>query len=1137
MALSLLRKVNEKVLNSVSLLDASLDVDYIVSGLRSSLNNGEHKRIEEGIISLMEFSKRNLNALLMQREWIECACNIVIWSSKNQNEYLFSLCLELLRIVTSMVEDRLISKAGYYYCCNIVECRQVDYKRAQKEDNTMMLINDILKYSNGGVIFVDSLRILSMNEKHNLNNDDCNMYSHYDVLKILYILQISRNADNLLELNLLSNSEILGTTLELLNKGLNSHGYFLSSALELTVALTLNNHSEIQKIITFQGLVDLIYNILAEEMGSLIRDKNLEINSNGKIHKFGSVKDFCNYRTLKEEELDYESPEVLSQCIECLYHIFQNSSCIKYMIETEGYKVMLNILIDLLGLCLYLCEQWTFYNEQTKSRPIKDELTSENSYNKKACMFQCFKINELEHNIKHVSWICTTLKILKINREFLSHDHSKKISSFLFETYLTEILFTVLGNPDNLHFNISYEAIEILETLGFSNEESKNSKKDQIYFVDKNIYYSIDKFSHCLEWCTLQSFTGVSPYVWYGYRDIFEKFLPSINYIFGNEAQKVQTEEKNKLKDLISRYSHQMESSLLDWLGTSIMSPYNIIPNLKSAQTDWGSSNRDDWFIMNLLPLLFNRSESFNLNYLANQSNEMFFDFVHCVFWFPMVEFCRLHSTLNLNFLNTELDYQDSPNHQILSTITLSLSEPLDQRLLACILHYRIWRTFQILQLIVLYSPNSLNSLSVVTIEDIVNKAWSLGKGEDVQTRILDSKMDHKAFNFNNEDADVQFEHPLKYYLFYILKTSTEEVATLLNKENSYLDYSLSMETMFKFSSISSCIAALQVIFVLLYQESKGRLVDFRCKDNIYIISNSISKLLKFTSLDNFKRRNRVDLIILFDLANVLVVLINVCNGYPIHEDTRVKLSDISKRLQSIEYKSSLETFNSIIIPEYTQILITKFIDEVLIRDLSVSYFSTSSTSDNYRKCLKHVGTNNNTNVENFLINDNSSKNSIDISHPKSGFANFDSNIENQYDCIECTKLKEQIFAERRYFRNLLKNKQDEVEALIVAYKIAEKEAKERGKLIREIGISYCEVSPFPIENLDDPTTKNINEELFRENQNLMEIIGILQREIPQVRQYIEDNILISRNKDLNKVLNSIDSPNFAEVIGQVIID
>lgn len=609
MAFSLLRKVNEKVLNSVSLLDASLDVDYIIADVRDAITSNKPEKVEAGVISLVEFGDKNRNALILQKEWIKLVFWVISWMGNDVNKNIFS---NILQLIIKMINNNQGS-SRLVRCCDFPHHFYTKESLLELENSN--IIEEIANVSKGGTLLLEPLRKIS--------NEEADIYIKFDIVKILSILQKSGLGYFRLDQIIISQGDYMGLLFELIMDGLDNHSSYMQNSLELLMLLTKSN-SELQKMITYNGSISKILNIIQEETQQFI--------NNGGPHK-----GFINSKNILDEFLlitDFSTPmhsnlEVLQISVEIILHITKSQNCLKFIAEASNEALgFMNILTDLLGFCLLFLEYSMYNNEM-----FNLDVTQDNE-----------RLIGDEQNTIFSSLI---LRIVEISHSYILVMNMENAISITGK--MREILNAVVASPVLIKFGLLEKVVQFIQA-----------------FKDQN---SLDN----VEWCSMVLSSGVTPALWFGFSKIVSDYKPTIDYITENKSSEIQQHAK-QIHELKEKYMNQMENSLLEWFGAMII-PKNFSLNQMIT--------RDN----SVFKSLINSQQlgTFSLDKLGYTQESLFKDFISFCFWFPITEFQRLHAKSVFSTLETQLTKADYLSCSQEEECTLSLTQIFHYRLFRCI--------------------------------------------------------------------------------------------------------------------------------------------------------------------------------------------------------------------------------------------------------------------------------------------------------------------------------------------------------------------------------------------------------------------------------------------------------------------
>ncbi|KAK6587726.1 VDP USO1 YBL047C family vesicular transport factor [Cryptosporidium xiaoi] len=600
MAFSLFKKVNEKVLSSVSLLDASLDVDYSIANIRNSITSGNADKIEIGIESLLNFSEENANALILQREWVEVVFQVIKWMGTDVNVGIFG---KILQLIIKMIQNETDTECMGIKCCNPFVLTLFNSENdviVEKKMNYKM-IEEIVEISKGGTLLIQVLK--------NLNYEETDIYIKYDIVKILCIIQRSELGRYKLDEIILSQGDTIGMLLELLSDGLKDYSSYLQNTLELLMLLTKKN-SEVQKIITYNGSAQRIINIVSEELEIMLKD----VNNDNLIDFSSSDKIFNSFiGTVDLKSCDYSNIKIIELSIEILYHISQSSNCLNYIIESqynENNKLIV-LLEKLLGYYTLLMEHNSFKFDWNKFNVGENRSEAE-------------RIKSEKDDLIVYSILVKTLDIL-----ILYCSQLKKYDDKSLERIQEIILYTIL--------NIDYIKYGVIDKI-----------KDLLnIFMINNI-----KMTGNVRWLLLELSSGVTPSIWYGFNKIIMDYTPTIKYIAENKLSDNEQHMK-QIEELRIKYVSQMETSILYWLDKMIISKSDMTKVI----------NRDEW-VHDLLLNSVNLTSNFEFSSIVPNEkgllrSDLFTNYISLCFWFPVLEFHNLSKSSFFSEFEDQLLYFD----------------------------------------------------------------------------------------------------------------------------------------------------------------------------------------------------------------------------------------------------------------------------------------------------------------------------------------------------------------------------------------------------------------------------------------------------------------------------------------------
>ncbi|OII74577.1 vesicular transport factor [Cryptosporidium ubiquitum] len=599
MAFSLLRKVNEKVLSSVSLLDASLDVDYIIVDVRDSITSNKPEKVEAGINSLVEFGEKNRNALILQREWVQLVFWVIDWMGNDINLNILS---SILQLIIRMMNDNK-GNSRFISCCDLPDLFPTEKNPIIVEN--AKIIEEIANVSKGGTQLLETLR--------HINYKEADIYVKYDIVKILSTIQKSGLGNFKLDQIILSQGDCMGLLLELITDGLNNHSSYLQNSLELLMFLTKSN-SEIQKIITYNGSISKILNIIQEETQQFIKKDGSHkgfINSDDIINEFLLITDF--------ESAIYSNLEIIQISVEIIFHITKSQNCLKFILEASNEALsFLDVLTDLIGFCLLFLE-YSLYNNEMYNVDVIEGGES------------------LLGNEQNLILASIILRVVEISNSYIQ---TMNIENALNKTQkMREILNTMIASPVLIKFGLLEKVMQFIQTF-----------QDQNQIINP-------------EWCSMVLSSALTPELWFGFNKILSDYRPTIDYITENKSSEIEQHAK-QIQEFKEKYMNQMENSLLEWFGI-VTIPKNFSLNLLIS--------RDD----SVFKLLINNQHfsSFSLNKLGSSQDNIFKDFISFCFWFSVTEFRRLHNKSVFSRLEAQLagenHLQDSQEDGSILNLTL----------------------------------------------------------------------------------------------------------------------------------------------------------------------------------------------------------------------------------------------------------------------------------------------------------------------------------------------------------------------------------------------------------------------------------------------------------------------------------
>ncbi|EAK88455.1 VDP/USO1/YBL047C family vesicular transport factor [Cryptosporidium parvum Iowa II] len=790
MAFSLLRKVNEKVLNSVSLLDASLDVDYIIADVRNSITSKNTEKVEAGINSLVEFGEKNRNALILQREWVQLVFWVISWMGNDINKNILS---NILQLIIKMIDDNK-SNSKFISCCDFPS--PFPNKESSIEVENAKIIEEVANVSKGGTQLLETLR--------HINYEETDIYIKYDVVKILSIIQKSGLGNFKLDQIILSQGDCMGILLELIMDGLDNRSSYLQNSLELLMLLTKSN-SEVQKMITYNGSVSKILNIIQEETQQFIKKDGPHkgfIQSDNIIDDFLLITDFGSPM--------YSNLEILQISIEIIFHISKSQNCLKFIVEASNEKqVFLDIITDLIGFC-FLFLEYSFYNSEMYNVDVVQGNES------------------LIGNEQNMILASIILRVVEISNSYIQ---SMNIGSSLnMAEKMREILCTMIASPVLIKFGLLEKVIQFL--LTFQDQSPVNNP----------------------EWCSMVLSSGITPALWFGFSKIISDYKPTIDYITENKSSEIEQHAK-QIQELKEKYMNQMENSLLEWFGVI------IIPKTFSLSL---LISRDDSVFKSLIN--DQNLGSFSLDKIGSSQDKIFKDFISFCFWFPITEFQRLYNKSVFLRLETQLAIEDGSQSSQEDEANLNLTQIFHYRLFRCIqilqililngLHFSIKKDFKINDITSVVNKIWENEQSDnVKVQNSSNSSQKevFGKlidlGRPMITDILEALETEyntlllnliKAYGTKNEDENIQMNK--NSHVFNTMTTLTQVIISLIAFNIKNPDFEIS----------NSFIQSIK----LLDEKLKTQLN----KDSCSLISDVISVLLfRFGALKNTNILNQIN--------------------------------------------------------------------------------------------------------------------------------------------------------------------------------------------------------------------------------------------------------------------------------------
>ncbi|KAJ1614624.1 VDP-like vesicular transport factor [Cryptosporidium canis] len=608
MAFSLLRKVNEKVLNSVSLLDASLDVDYIIADIRDSITSKRPEKVEQGIASLLEFGDKNRNALILQREWVQLVFWVINWMGSDVNRSIFENILQLIikMIDVDKNDSKLVS------CCDLPDIFPIN--EAPNEPEYTKIIEEIANVSKGGTLLLEPLRKISCEE--------ADIYIKFDILKVLIILQKNGLGSFKLDQIILSQGDYMGLLFELIMDGLDNHSSYMHNSLELLMLLTKSN-SELQKMITYNGSISKIFNIIRDEIQQFIKND-------------GSQKGFINSKCVLDEFLlitDFKIPmcsslEILQISIEIIFHVTKSQNCLKFIIEASNEALgFMNTLTDVLGFCfLYL--EYSMYNSEMYNLSVSQS------------------VDDVMGDEQNAIFSSVILRIVEISSSYVLLMNME--SALNITGKMREVLNSIIASPVLIRFGLLKSVVHFL-----------------MAFKDQNSFDNV-------EWCSMVLSSGVTPALWFGFNKIVLDYKPTIDYIMENNSSEIQ-QHARQIQELREKYRSQMENSLLEWFGVMIM-PKNFSFSLAIM--------RDNSVFESILNS--KQLDMFSLDNLGRCQSSLFKEFISFCFWFPITEFLRLNGKSVFSSLEVQLAENDFPNTPAEECV-ISLTNLFHYRLFRCV--------------------------------------------------------------------------------------------------------------------------------------------------------------------------------------------------------------------------------------------------------------------------------------------------------------------------------------------------------------------------------------------------------------------------------------------------------------------
>ncbi|KAH8739661.1 VDP/USO1/YBL047C family vesicular transport factor [Cryptosporidium ryanae] len=813
MAFSLLKKVNEKVLSSVSLLDASLDVDYSIANIRNSITSGNAEKIESGIKSLLNFSEENANALIIQREWVEVVFQVIKWMGASINASIFD---KILQLIIKMTQNEVNTEYSGVTCCTQFVGLSINSntEASTQEKENYKMIEEIVEVSKGGTLLIEALK--------NLNYDDTDLYIKYDIVKILCIIQRSELGRYKLDEMILSQGDTIGILLELLSDGLKNHSSYLQNTLELLMLLTKKN-SEVQKIITYNGSVQEIINIMSEEFDIMIKNANY----NNKVEFSSSDKIFDSFMGIVDLK-SYENSNIIiiEMSLEIVYHVLKSNNCLNYIIEsqTNEKNKLITILEKLLGYYTLLMEHNSFKLDWNRFNAGENEIE---------------KMEDKKDRLILYSMFIKILDILILYCGMLKKQDDRSLER------IQEIILYTIMNIDYVKYNIIDKIKELTRVFQNSNINTMGN----------------------LLWLLAELSSGVTPSIWYGFHKIITDYTPTIKYIIENKSSDNE-QHINQIEELRIKYLSQMEMSILYWLDNMIISKNDISDIIKIT-------NRDDWIFNSFLNST-NLTSKIILSSMTSSGNDLirsdlFLNYISLCFWFPVIEFDRLNkSSFFTKFENQFMVFNEKLNEKY--------DDKDEQKVyLSFKYHYRVFRTLQGLQVMTLNYEDSPNFFigsfgNPKTIKDLTAYIWNPGS------------VDENQRSRSHCDLSDEFPKQVLNNVLQVTKYMTDDIysalekidASVENENNSKIidflnsysikqpKYETDCDMKYSYNSLTTLVQCLILLIVL---NTKGD-SDVELPENLLKELKKLNEKIKGVTISKNKYNN---FCLVTDLVNIIL--------------------------------------------------------------------------------------------------------------------------------------------------------------------------------------------------------------------------------------------------------------------------
>ncbi|KAF7457677.1 VDP/USO1/YBL047C family vesicular transport factor [Cryptosporidium felis] len=562
------------------------------------------------------------------------------------------------------------------------------------------------------------------------------------------------------------------------------------------------------------------------------------------------------------------------------------------------------------------------------------------------------------------------------------------------------------------------------------------------------------------EWNSLVLTAGMTPSLWYGFKKIVCDYKPTIDYITENNSSENE-QQAREIRELQEKYMGQMENSLLDWLGTV------TIP--KSFETE-KLVPRDRW-AFRVLSENPPTMEKFSLERMRMGEGGLSCNFSELCFWFPLTEFRRLNGK------------------SLFSTFTgqiLESSEEVqpEKTRLTLIFHYRLFWLLQILQILI---ANGLGrqgcKVEPPLISDISNTVAQIWKRE----KNLELELERTLNLDKNQNKSMSK----------ILGSNISPSAPSTTFWSQLLDEIVNLGNLLVIDLTDTADSE----YGIRLAEMAGSYGSRQLEDEL---ESKDSRLPFFNSLSTLTQ------------ATILLVVCNVK-----HPDLEIPCQFLEGlRLLDEKLKSLQTESGSSLLSDTISILLFRFgllkhtnILNLIHKKLRTNTYDILILNQNSHACLLHA-------IMNYAGNRGIySKEDLSLKQEPQGFITDEcepSVSKNEYECLNCIYLHEKMLNERRNLVRMVKRKQQEIDVLVGAYLDSQKSLQRLLKRSQDsTGVEFQlgeEACPKDTVNPDDPSS-DLND--------LLELIGILCKRFPAVKQFVENHIALSSKVKTEVFLSS----------------